>query len=162
MATSYSTSLTRRSALSGPFGLLGLLTGCSSGLSGWSQTDLIEPKVLAQRLSGNNDVKPALFHVGFPFLYRSKHIPGSLYAGPGNYPDGLEALKKAVSSFPKTQEIVIYCGCCPWANCPNMKPAFALLKQLGFTQAKALMIETNMSKDWIQMGYPIENGTAAS
>lgn len=123
---------------------------------------MIEPKVLAQRLSGDSGARPVLLHVGFPFLYRQRRIPGSVYAGPGDHPDGLAALKKAVASFPKTQEIVIYCGCCPWNNCPNMKPAFALLKELGFTQAKALMIETNMSKDWIQMGYPVESGTAGS
>lgn len=128
--------------------------------AGWRDADLLEPKTLAARL-GQRGEKPVVLHVGFNVLYRSHHIPHSIYAGPGDKPEGLERLKRTVAALPKTLEIVIYCGCCPWSHCPNMKPAFALLRQLGFRNAKALIIETNFAKDWMEKGYPVEAGPAA-
>jgi len=148
--------------LATPAAAIGLASLSSAAPAGWSDADLVEPKVIADRLNAKGKAKPVLLHVGFGVLYRSKHIPGSLYAGPGNKPEGLENLKKVVAAYPKTQEIVIYCGCCPWVNCPNMKAAFAQLKQLGYTNVKAMMLETNFSKDWIQMGYPTENAPAGA
>jgi hypothetical protein len=133
------------------------LSSCSAGPE-WSDADLIQPKELAQRLSGNDAKKPVILHVGFPVLFRSNHIPAAIPAGPGNTPAGLSKLKQAVSGLPKTQEIVIYCGCCPWVDCPNMKGAFALLKGQGFQRTRALMIESNFSKDWVQKGYPAQQG----
>ena len=120
---------------------------------------LIQPEDLAAQLA-TKGVGPAIFHVGPNLLYRNKHIPGSVYAGPGSRPEGLEALETAAGKLPRDREIVVHCGCCPWGNCPNVKPAVELLKQLGFTRVKAMFIETNFAKDWIEKGYPVESGTA--
>ena len=65
-------------------------------------------------------------------------------------------LKAAVDKLPRDREIVIYCGCCPWDHCPNVKPAMELLKQMGFTKAKALYVPDNLKVDWIDRGYPVE------
>jgi rhodanese-related sulfurtransferase len=100
-------------------------------------------------------------HVGFPFLYRGKRIPNSIFAGPGARPEGLAALKAAVAKLPRDGEIVIYCGCCPWSACPNIKPALDALRSMGFTKVKAMYIPTNLAKDWTEKGYPIESGPAA-
>src|SRR5690349_21750579 len=89
----------------------------------------VQPKDLAAQLQSKG-AKPALFHVGFPVMYRCKHIPASIYAGPGSKDEGLAALRTAVASLPRTQEVVIYCGCCPFDKCPNVRPAVALLKQM--------------------------------
>jgi len=124
------------------------------------QLPQIQPKDFAAQLQAGGE-KPAIFHVGFAVLYRSKHIPGSEYAGPASQPAGLESLKAAVSKLPKDREIVLYCGCCPWDKCPNMKPAQELLREMGYTHVKALMIPTNFAKDWIDPGYPVELGEAA-
>jgi hypothetical protein len=35
----------------------------------------------------------------------------------------------------------------------------ALLKQMGFTRAKAMYVETNFAQDWTGKGYPVETGT---
>ena len=114
---------------------------------------LIQPKDLAAHLSD----RPAVFHVGFNVLYRnSKHIPGAVYAGPGAKPEGLAALKAAVEKLPRDREIVLYCGCCPWDHCPNIRPSMALLQQLGFTHVKALYLPTNYKTDWLDHGYPVE------
>jgi hypothetical protein len=150
----------RTGALVAAAAMIGL-TGAHSLAAppGWSDAEMIQPKELATVLTSAKAPKPVLLHVGFPVLFRGKHIPNSIYAGPGGKPEGLENLKKAVAGLKKDKEIVIYCGCCPWSHCPNMKPAMDTLKSLGFTKVKALMIETNMSKDWIQLGYPSEAGS---
>lgn len=119
----------------------------------------IEPKDLAAQLRANS-TKAAVFHVGFPVLYRGKHIPASVYAGPGSKPEGLDALKQAVTSLPRDREIVIYCGCCPFDRCPNIRPAAGLLKQMGFQKVKVLDLPTNFAADWIDHGYPVEAGPA--
>ena len=97
-----------------------------------------------------------MIHVGFPVLYRAAHIAGSEYAGPGSKPEGIEALKKAVAGQPHNREIVLYCGCCPWDKCPNIRPAFAALHQMGFTNVKVMMVPENLKADWIDKGYPTE------
>ena len=122
----------------------------------WKPADLIQPKDVAARLAQ----KPVLFHVGFATLYRSKHIPGTVYLGPGAREEGLAALRKAAAAFPRDREIILYCGCCPWNECPNMRPAFSALRAMGFTRVKAMYTPTNLVKDWIEKGYPVEGATA--
>src|SRR5580698_3302514 len=102
---------------------------------------------------------PAIIHVGPNVLYRGKHIPGAVYAGPASRPEGLELLKQAVDKLPRDTEIILYCGCCPWGNCPNVKPAMALLQEMGFTHAKAMYVETGFGREWTDKGYPVEAGT---
>ncbi len=120
---------------------------------------LIQPGDLAARLAAKGE-SPAIFHVGPNFLYRGKHIPGAIYAGPASKPDGLELLKKFALKLPRNREIVLYCGCCPWSRCPNVKPAVELLKQLGFTHVKAMYVENDFARDWTEKGYPVELGPA--
>ena len=120
---------------------------------------VVQPKELVDRLA--KGPQPAVFQVGHSFLYRSKHIPGAVYAGPGSRPEGLELLKSAVEKLPHEREIVIYCGCCPCDKCPNVKPAMELLKSLGFTHVKAMQLPTSFKADWIDRGYPAEQGEAA-
>jgi len=126
-----------------------------------AETGTVEPKDLAAQLQGNG-AKPMLIHVGFAVMYRGKHIPQSVYAGPARSPEGLEALKKAVATAPKDREIIVYCGCCPYSMCPNVKPALEALRDMGFTHVKALMIPTNFAADWVDHGYPVELGEAAA
>jgi thiosulfate/3-mercaptopyruvate sulfurtransferase len=122
--------------------------------------DTTEPKDLAAELQKGG--KPLLIHVGFGVMYRGKHIPQSIYAGPARSPEGLAALKKAVADVPKNREIVIYCGCCPYTMCPNVRPALEALRQMGFTNVKALLIPTNFATDWVDKGYPVELGEATA
>lgn len=158
MATEGTKALSRRGMMRNSLAALTATAAALAGPAGWNDADLIQPADFAKRLGQKDAKKVAIFHVGFGVLYRSKHIPGSVYVGPCNKPEGIESLRKAAAALPKTQEIVIYCGCCPWDHCPNMKPAFAELKQMGFQNVKALIINTNFSADWIQHGYPVENG----
>jgi rhodanese-related sulfurtransferase len=131
------------------------MVALAAGLA--AELALIQPQDLAARL-GAKGPRPAIFHVGPNLLYRGKHIPGSVYAGPASRPEGLEALKIAAGKLSRDREVVLYCGCCPWDNCPNVKPAVALLKQMGFTHVQAMFVANNFAKDWIDRGYPVEEG----
>jgi len=138
--------------------IIGLIAPLAVGLLA-ADLDLIQPADLAARLAAKG-TPPVILHVGPNVLYRSKHIPGTIYAGFAARPEGLEALKTAAQNLPRDREIVISCGCCPWSHCPNVKPAFELLKQMGFTRVKAMFIETNFAKDWVDKGYPVESSRA--
>lgn len=126
------------------------------GLLFWIAADfpVVEPKEVAAELAKGGG--PAIFQVGPNVLYRSKHIPGAVYAGPGARPEGLALLKSAVAKVPRDRAIVLYCGCCPWDHCPNIKPAMELLKGMGFTHVKAMYLPDNFKNDWIDRGYPVE------
>jgi hypothetical protein len=112
----------------------------------------VQPAEVAARLSA----KPAIFYVGPNVLYRSKHIPGAVYAGPGAKPEGLALLKAAVEKLPRDREIVIYCGCCPWDHCPNMRPAMEMMREMGFTNARGMYVPDNFKASWVDKGYPVE------
>ena len=116
---------------------------------------LVQPQDLAASLAAKGS-KPAVLYVGPNVMYRSKHIPGSVFAGPGNRSDGLNLLKAAVKGLPRDKEIVIYCGCCPWDRCPNIQPAFATLRQMGYTRVRAMYSPIGFKTDWIDRGYPVE------
>jgi thiosulfate/3-mercaptopyruvate sulfurtransferase len=124
----------------------------------WTAAQVTQPSVLAATLS--KGAKPVILQVGFQVLYRSKHIPGSVYAGPASSPEGLQALKNAASKLPKNAEIYIYCGCCPIDKCPNIRPAFATLKAMGFTHLHVVMLQTSFGKDWVAQGYPVAGESA--
>jgi len=130
---------------------LGLLLAAALAVAA-ADIALIQPSELASHLSA----KPAIFHVGPNVLYRSKHIPASVYAGPGSKAEGLAMLKAAVEKEPRDREIVIYCGCCPWERCPNIKPSMELLKEMGFTHVKAMYVAENFKTNWVDKGYPVE------
>ena len=120
----------------------------------WTSQDLVQPDQVAKDLKS-----PLVIHVGFPVLYRSAHITGTQYAGPGSKAEGITDLKKAVAGQPRDREIVLYCGCCPWDKCPNIRPAFAALHEMGFTRVKAMVIPENLKTDWIDKGYPTDTRT---
>jgi hypothetical protein len=52
--------------------------------------------------------------------------------------------------------VVIYCGCCPFRNCPNIRPAFNLLKEKGYTKPRLLNLKQNLKVDWTDYGYPMD------
>ena len=118
---------------------------------------LVQPQDLAAQLAGTG-ARPAVFMVGPNVLYRSRHIPASVYAGPGRSEEGLAMLKAEAGKLPRDREVVVYCGCCPWDRCPNVKPAVDLLKQMGFGKVKALYLGTGFKVDWLDKGYSSEAG----
>ena len=124
----------------------------------WTKAQLISPESLNKRLTETKRAKPLLIHVGFRALYVQGHIPGSVYYGPAARPEGLGELRKHLQELPRDKEIILYCGCCPWSDCPNLRPAFRALKEMGFKQVKVLDIPDRLSTDWAAKGYPLEKG----
>ncbi len=102
--------------------------------------------------------KLVLIHVGFRVMYEIAHVPGSTYTGSASTPEGITELRKFAAKLPRKQQIVIYCGCCPWNHCPNIRPAFEALKQMGFSNLKALDIPQRLGDDWTAKGYPTAKG----
>ena len=94
--------------------------------------------------------------VAFPVLYKGKHIVHAINAGPASKPEGIEALKTAVAKLPKDADLAIYCGCCPMLKCPNIRPAYRTLKELGFTHVRVLSLPANLHADWVSKDYPSE------
>lgn len=119
---------------------------------------LIQADELNRLLHAPGAEKPIVLQVGSHMMFAQAHIPGSVYAGPGSQPEGIEQLRARVASLPHNRFIVIYCGCCPWNHCPNIGPAYNLLHQLGFTRVKALYLANNFGADWAGKGYPVETG----
>ncbi len=118
---------------------------------------LIQPEDLVNILKSKKP-KPLLIQVGFLKLYQQAHIPGSEYIGPTAGTDAVQQLRKRVQSLPRGKFIVIYCGCCPWSHCPNLKPADDALSAMGFTNVKVLYIANNFGADWVNRGYPVARG----
>ena len=118
---------------------------------------LINPEDLAKMLK-DGKTKPLMLHVGSRMLFLQAHIPGSEYVGQGANEAGLEQLRKRVESLPRNKFIVLYCGCCPWNHCPNVKPADDALKAMRFTNVKVLYIADNFGADWVYKGYPTAKG----
>jgi predicted GH43/DUF377 family glycosyl hydrolase len=122
------------------------------------QRDLLAPAELAHVLEAKDAAQPRIIYVGFPNLYAGAHIRGAVLAGPASRAPGLDALKRAASDLPRSQALVIYCGCCPFDKCPNVRPAYRALKDLGFQQVRVLRINTNLHTDWVVPGYPTDRG----
>lgn len=124
----------------------------------WTTKDLVKPQIIAAEIANEQSPRPTIVFVGFPVLYRGAHVPGAILAGPASKPEGLEALRDALRQVPRNAEIVVYCGCCPFVKCPNIRPAYTALHAMGFSRVKVMTLETNFHTDWTAKGYPVTKG----
>jgi len=122
----------------------------------WTVNQVITPSELEHKLTSKKGKKPEVLQIGFDFLYKEGHIPGSKYIGPASSVKGITALKNYVKNMNKNTPIVIYCGCCPMAHCPNVKPAFKTLEKMGYNNVKLLYLPGDFDRDWAQNGYPVK------
>lgn len=114
----------------------------------WTKEQLLEPQELAQALQTGKKV-PLIISVGPGAL-----IPGSVAVGPAQEKENLDKLTQELKTVNKDTTVVLYCGCCPFEHCPNVRPALALLKSLNFTHYKLLNLPHNLKADWLDKGYP--------
>lgn len=133
-------------------------TAPSSSAFSIPQANLVQPEALNQMLNTERAHAPMVLQVGSRMLFDEAHIRDAIYAGPGSQPAGQALLRSRVDRLPRTTRIVIYCGCCPWQHCPNIGPAYALLKEMGFRNVKALYLADNFGTDWVAKGYPVRQG----
>ena len=115
----------------------------------WTANQLLQPADLAKTIALDKNV-PLIYSVGPGAL-----IPHSIAIGMTNDEKNLEAFKKKLSGVSKEVNIVVYCGCCPFEHCPNVRPAIDALKALYFTHYKLLNLPKNIKADWIDKGYPV-------
>ena len=131
----------------------------SSTSAPWSASQTVLPKALAAELSTNEQSrKPIVVCVGFHPLYEGAHVPGASFHGAASTPKGIADLKDWAQSVPRAANVVLYCGCCPLERCPNLKPAFVTLRDMGFTNLRVLLLPNDFNTDWIEKGYAVEKG----
>jgi len=118
----------------------------------WTQDQLMEPATLAAIINDSSAVQPLIISIGPVNL-----IKGAIRVGPAHENEYLKELKKLLLKEDKKRNIIIYCGCCPFNNCPNIRPAFALLNSMKFINHKLLNLPHNLNLDWIGHGYPMSN-----
>jgi len=125
----------------------------------WTAAQTVTPAELAKELHAERDPAVTVIYVGVRTLYSGAHIPGATFRGPGSTDQGIADLKKFALTLPKNSNVVIYCGCCPLDRCPNLRPAFSALRDMGFARFRVLILPTSFAADWIEKGYPIEKGS---
>ena len=131
------------------------LSGC--GKSGdtssdpWTKDQLMEPSKLAEMINDSTQKAPIILDIGF---YGG--IKNSIRIGPAKDLRYALKLKNFLKTLPKDADIVYYCGCCPFKDCPNIRPAFKIFKDEGYTNAKLLNLPHNLQTDWKDKGYPME------
>jgi len=131
--------------------LTGIATLCSQADEPQSNNQLKDPALLAATIAYSKDPKPVIFNIG-----SVQQIKGAISIGPLRIQENLDKFKQQLAKLPKDKEVIIYCGCCPLARCPNIGPAFELLKKMKFTNAKRLNLPSCLQDDWISKGYPLE------
>ena len=114
----------------------------------WTSKDLTAPSDLAATLKSNKNV-PIMFSIGPGAI-----IPNSIDIGMVKDKKNMDKFRAQISKLPKTANILIYCGCCPYEHCPDVRPAIALLKNMKFTNYHLLDLPQNIKTDWIAKGYP--------
>jgi thiosulfate/3-mercaptopyruvate sulfurtransferase len=125
----------------------------------WTLSETVEPADLVKELSDPVPAnRPIVAFVGFRFLYDGGHVPGAFFHGPGAKEDGIADLRKWAQGLPRSANLVLYCGCCPLERCPNLRPAFVAVHDMGFTHLRVLLLPHNFATDWAAKGYPVEKG----
>ena len=105
----------------------------------WRPDQLLEPADLAAAIVDPAAAKPLIISIG-----PAASIKSSVGVGPASEAENIAKLEKLLSKEPKNRAIVIYCGCCPFKNCPNVRPAFTKLNEMGFTNHKLLNLAKNL------------------
>ncbi len=116
----------------------------------WTKSQLIEPEELAGILRNPKADKPLIYNIGVV-----DDILGAIPMGGASEKANLEKFRKAIATLPKDSEVVIYCGCCPFSRCPNIRPAFRAMQAAGIRDGRLLHLPVNIRTDWISKGYPL-------
>lgn len=121
----------------------------------WTAAQTVKPNDLVKELADPKS-SPTVVFVGFQRLYTAGHIKGAQFHGSGGSAEGLAQLKAWAATLPRATNLVIYCGCCPLERCPNLRPAFSSLHEMGFSKLRALILPTSFAEDWADKGLPYD------
>ena len=117
----------------------------------WVAKEIIAPEELIKLMNNKTGEQPLVLNIGF-----AGNIKNAKEIGSANETDGIKKLKLALRTLAKNKLIVFYCGCCPYNHCPNIRPAFQIFKQMGFTNFKLLDLPENLKVNWINKGFPMK------
>lgn len=117
----------------------------------WTASQLLAPAELNKTLSNPKAPKTYIYSIGYQAV-----IKNSIDIGAGGDKENQKKLKQQLSKLPKDANIVIYCGCCPFDRCPNVRPVFNMLNEMGFKNHKLLNLPKNIKVDWIDKGYSVK------
>ena len=116
----------------------------------WTPQQLLAPADLAKVLNNPKAAQPIIYSIGMQAIVKS-----SIDIGTTMRAENPNTLKQTLSKLANNSQIVVYCGCCPFSRCPNVRPAMELLKSMQFTNYKLLNLPQNVKVDWIDKGYPM-------
>jgi thiosulfate/3-mercaptopyruvate sulfurtransferase len=122
----------------------------------WTADELMKPETLKDVLSSGQKEKLFIIYAGPPVLFKVGHVPGAISVGQVSDSSGVRGLKEALKKISKNKQIILYCGCCPIKNCPNIRPAYKVIHQMGFTKIKVLYLPNSFKIDWIKKGLATE------
>ena len=129
----------------------------------WTDAQVLHAADFVPEIAGAKSVNsPTTIYVGFRTLFEGGHIPEASFHGTASKEEGLAELKKWVNTLPRSANVVIYCGCCPFDHCPNIRPAYTALHDMGFTHVRVLVLPTSFAVDWVEKGYPMQKGLKSS
>ena len=118
----------------------------------------LQPAQLAKELTDKSSSLPTVLFVGFRSLYVGGHVPDAAFHGTASTEQGVAELKAWAATLPRSADLVIYCGCCPFDKCPNIRPAYNALRSMGLKKLRVLVIPTSFATDWAGKGYPLQKG----
>lgn len=121
---------------------------CSQNSEPWKKNQLFEPNTLSEMILKKTKL-PHIISIGPGAV-----IGNSISVGETRFSENFNKLNEILKSIDKKDEIILYCGCCPFENCQNIRPAFKLLNKLGYENHYLLNIKNNIKTDWIDLGYP--------
>jgi poly(3-hydroxybutyrate) depolymerase len=134
----------------------GGVTGSASSGETWGDNQVQPADLVTELANATGADKPTVVCVGPPFLYRAAHVPGAVLHGPMTSPSVIDEFTAWAKTLPPAANLVVYCGCCPMEVCPNVRPAYKILKDLGFTRVRVLILPTNFATDWVGRGFPVD------
>jgi thiosulfate/3-mercaptopyruvate sulfurtransferase len=125
----------------------------------WTEAQVLHAADLVPEIGGAKSANsPTVIYVGFRTLFAGGHIPKASFRGTASKEEGLAELKKWLATLPRSTNLVVYCGCCPFNRCPNIRPAYAALQEMGFTHVRVLVLPTSFAADWVEKGYSMQKG----
>jgi thiosulfate/3-mercaptopyruvate sulfurtransferase len=124
----------------------------------WTAAQVVDPPELVKEIAAGGLNKPIVVCVGMRTYFKNAHVPGAVLHGPAMSQAGLDDLKKWAGALPRSANLVVYCGCCPLSGCPNLRPGFLALRDMGFKRLRVLPLPNSFATDWVEKGYPVEKG----
>lgn len=124
----------------------------------WNSSQAVQAGDFAREVTDKSANPPTVVYVGFHTLFAGGHIPGASFHGSASTEQGMAELKKWAEALPRSTNVVIYCGCCPFDKCPNIRPAFTALDKMGFKQIRVLVLPHSFASDWADKGYAMKKG----